>query len=411
MNDLAQRVVEAARSFEAMEESDRAALVADLERLTPEQVRPAMLEAAREAGVVAVPLLEEVARRAPVSVAVLAVGSLGAIRHAEAAAALQRLATGSGSGEVRKAARRELHRLATLRIVPPAAGAPRREARAPMAAVHRSLASPIDGAGNRALWFAFRAGSDIDLLTMLLHEEAGIVDAAATDMARSRFDREAGRVLQDEDFPWIDLPADYCRHLVQEAHARNATSGTSLPVEYLAWRDRIGPPQQAYEQPLVYTVINAAEVRWDPRYLDNSSELLGLELFRAWVIDREEMEEFVRERVMAEESGLLLAGMAQRARDRMVVDRAIQKLFDVRRRALFKRRLEEMAYLLWKRDRTYQARMAMASAMALEPPDRSLLHHPFVRSLVEWSLEVVESLVRGERARPVRPGVQIHLPY
>lgn len=249
------------------------------------------------------------------------------------------------------------------------------------------------------------------MLGLLLSDEKGILDLAESDMSRSRFDSEVSKLLHDKELPWVEMPLDYCRHLVEEAHRLNAATGTPLPREYLAWRDRIGKPEREYPQPLAYTVIDAAMVRWDPRYLDRSADLFDLEMFRLWVLEPEELDEFVRERVVAEQSGLILAGVSLEARKRMVVDKAIQKLFYPRRRSLFKRRLDEMAYILWKLQWIDRARMALAAALALEPPDRSLLDHPFIRRLVEWSLDVVMASIEAERARSIRPGVQLHLPY
>jgi len=70
-----------------------------------------------------------------------------------------------------------------------------------------------------------------------------------------------------------------------------------------------------------------------------------------------------------------------------------------------------MAYLLWKLTRVERAKMALAAALAMEPPDRPLVGHPFLRAMVEWSLEVVTAMVQGEQAKVVKPGVQLHLPY
>lgn len=390
---------------------DPAGLLHDLTQLPDKEARGALQRLAKEKGPGAVTLLLRLASAGTGAPAVASTEALGTIRDTAAASALQVLASSAGSGDVRKAARRALHRLASQGIVPSPAAPSGEEQRRVAWPLRTSLASPIDGDGNRATWLGFDRGGEIAMLGLVLNDEKGIIDLVSADMARSRFDREASRLLHDEELPWIELPADYCRHLVEQAHSRNAASGTPLPLEYLTWRDRIGKPEKGYEQPLVYSVINSAEVRWDPRYLDRSGELFELEMFQMWLLPREELKEFVRERVAAQQTGLVLPGMSAEARDRMVVDRAISKLFDLRRRALYKRRLEEMAYLLWKLQWIDRARMALAAALALEPPDRSLQDHPFVRGMVEWSLGVEAATEEEERARTIRPGVQLHLPY
>ncbi|MHB0871017.1 MAG: hypothetical protein ACYC66_06895 [Chloroflexota bacterium] len=397
-------------AVEAGEGYDRAGLLHDLARLPEREARGVLLRLAKEKRAASVPLLQGLAVVARGSLALAAAEALSTIRDVAAASSLQLLASEAG-GELRKAARRGLHRLASQGVTPSPAAPVAAEERRPGWNLASVLASPIDGAGNRAMWLQFPMGSDTALVGLVLNDRKGIVDFFSAEMSRARFGREANRLTTHESEPWVELPVDYARHLIEEAHAHNAASSIPLPLEYLAWRDRIGRPQKRYEQPLVYSVINSAEVRWDPRYLDHSAELFDLEMFRMWVLDRSELEEFVRERVRAEQSGLVLAGVSPEARERILVDRTIQKLFDLQRRTQYKRRLEEMAYLLWKLDRGDRARMALAAAMAMEPPDRSLQEHPFVRRLVEWSLEVATAMAQGEHAKAVKPGVQLHLPY
>ncbi|MGE5618580.1 MAG: hypothetical protein ACM3US_04900 [Sphingomonadaceae bacterium] len=411
MSELPERVAEMLEAaVEAGEGYDRAGLLHELARLPDAGAREVLTRLAKKKGAEAVPLLQGLATVATGPLALAVVEALSSIRDVAAASCLQVLAAGA-SGDLRKAVRRGLHRLASLGVHPSVAAAAPAEEQVRGWYLARALVSPFDGAGNRAMWLDFPRGSDAALLGLVWNEEKGILDVFTAEMARSRFDREAARLASDEDLPWVEVPVDYARHLIEEAHALNAASGTHLPFEYLVWRDRIGRPLQSYERPLVYSVINPAEVRWDPRYLERSAELLGLEMFRIWLLDQEALGPFVRERVAAEQSGLVLAAVSREAQERSLVDRAIQALFDARVRALFKRRLEETSYLLWKLGREDRARIAVAAALALEPPERSLQNHPFVRGLVEWNLEVAVASAVGKRSREVKPGVRLHLPY
>lgn len=376
------------------------------------EIRTVLEKAAGEHGAVSVPLLEQLAGGVTSSVALAAVYALGTVADTTAASALQRVASATSSTDLRKSARRVLHRLASKGVVPAVPEVVRPEAPSPRAAaVYKALASPIDGAGNRGIWFAFHRGGELDFVSLLLNDERGVGDAFVRDSSVQRFDRDSRQLLEDKEFPWIEMPPDYCRHLVEVAHRRNASSSTPLPVEYLAWHDKISRAEAPYDQPIIYSVMSAAEVRWEPRYLDNSGNLFDLDLFKGWILDKDELGEFVQQKLSAERSGLVLAGVSGEARNRMVGERAIQTLFDARRREVYKGRLEEMSYVLWKLGRLEAARQALAAAMALGSADYSLLRQPFVQALVSWSLDVVTEMARGERTKAVRPGVQLLLPY
>jgi hypothetical protein len=394
------------------DEGNWVAFAARLAGMPEGEAQRALQRLARENGVEAVPFLERISIGGAGALATAAVAALGSIADASAVAALQRIADVTAVPEVRKAARRSLHRLSSMRVA--AAAGQTVTSQAPAARgerLHSALLSPIDGAGNRGVWLEFRRGGELELVTVLFSDEVGIKDTVIPEISVSQFNRQRKKVTEDPRFPWIDAPVDYCRHLIEQAHRKNASSGTPLPVEFVAWSREISRPENRYEQPLVYSVINAAEVRWNPRYLDESGGLFDLELFKGWILDKDELTEFVEERLAAERSGLVLAGVSGEARDRMIEERAIQTLFGAKRRAIYKSRLEEMAYVLWRSGRLEAARSAVAAALAFEPPDRPLTGHPFVRAMVRWSLEVATELVRGDRTRVVRPGVQLHMPY
>jgi hypothetical protein len=409
----AERVEQQVRAAALGEGGDPESAAAALQDVPPGEARRVLNSIASDLGAQAVLLLRALALEPQGGVALHAVEALGSIRDTAAAAALQRVSVDASDNALRKAARRALHRLASRGINPPPTEtkvvvAGRRRGHAP---VYGSYASFIDGAGHRAIWMALESGGGLDLVTALISDTSGILDTRVYETDRASFQREVQRVMHEETFLWAEVPADYCRHLLEEAHARNAAKRASIPLEYLAWRDRIGRPEEQYDQPLAYRAINAAEVRWDPRYLDSSPSLFELRPFQSWLLDEDELAEFIRDRTVASRSGLVLAGANEQARERMIVEGAVQKLFDSTRRALYKRRLEEAAYLLWRLDRGYQARQALAAALAMEPAGRSMSDNPFVRRMVTWSLDVASETAQGERTREVRPGVQLHLPY
>lgn len=368
-------------------------------------------ERADSGGPGAVPELERTALELELAAALEAIEALAGIKDPVSASALLRISERAARPEVRKAARRGLHRLQSAGVAPVQVEVVPERPEPKAWPPYRALSSPIDGSGSRGFWLGFQRSGEIDLLYLLIDEKLGLEDAGSRDMSKSRFDKETARLQANEKFPWVEIPFDYGRHLIEQAARKNASSGESLPLEYMAWRDRIGRPEQDYPQPIVYTVLNAAEVRWDPRFLDSSGGLLGLDIFSGWYLEPNEVSEFVRENVIAEQSGLVLAGPREGDRDRMAEDRAIQKLFAEPRRLAYKARLEETSYILWKLGRVEHAKVALAAALGLDSTGQALMEHPFVRSLVDLSLDIAYVQAQGEHVKSVKPGVKLHLPY
>ena len=69
-----------------------------------------------------------------------------------------------------------------------------------------------------------------------------------------------------------------------------------------------------------------------------------------------------------------------------IYQQAVHELFGGPRRVLYRRRLEEMAYILWKKGQENEARVSMAAAAGMEKESGILAPHPFLMELVKRSL-------------------------
>ena len=108
---------------------------------------------------------------------------------------LERLEAAAPDKDHRRAVRRALYRLdqSGLRPPRPAAAAPARPV-VSRAAEHpvRAWLSGIDGSGSRAAWILFEGGlgGGLRLCSLILNDEAGIMDAAGGPIARKRLEAE-----------------------------------------------------------------------------------------------------------------------------------------------------------------------------------------------------------------------------
>jgi hypothetical protein len=302
---------------------------------------------------------------------------------------------------VRKAARRELHRLESIGIhpstalaaMPSASGAPRE---APLA-VSEAWATDIDPSGARALWLlAERPLGGVWFAALLLSDLEGLLEVNLVDTTRKRFLRElADRRRETSGGTWISMPGDYAWHLVREAVDVTGERGASLPTRYRALRDVIGEADGPPERALVYETVSPVEASFNPELLEQSAQLLREPETRGWYVP---LPESLRARALevarAPASTLLVPGQAPE-------QQALQLLAEAARLGLtppvlraLRRRLEETAYLFVTSDRLLAARRAVAAARALEDTNRPVERHPFLRMLLGAGLA---RLVRSER--------------
>ena len=405
----------ATRALEVYAESDGlTSFLDELGSLPPNSVSLLATDLARRGQERALPLLAAMVQREDLAPA--AAEALGWIKSQEAGRVLAELAANSPSRETRKAAARGLHRLRSTglqveasRSRPSEGPATVPAAQAPAPPGPRAWASSVDGLGSRFVFLSTpRPLGGNALVFLMLNDEEGMKEARVGHThhdgeAQSRVDT----VSRESHLPHVEVPSDYARHLVREAREKAQASGRPLPVDYMVWKELIGEPQESWDRPPVYQELNAAQLLMEPGLLEESGRLLDLREFRNWLLDVDRMRPYAQEMEQAKKPSLVLTSEAQGDREERVLSKALEDLMARGGRARYKRRLEEMSYVLLHTGRERDGKRALAAAVALEresthsriylpgsrPSDLALgdksplRNHPFFRRLIEESLE------------------------
>jgi hypothetical protein len=351
----------------------------------------AVLEAALGAG--ALPALPP-ARAADLDEALRSL----ARRHGAAAVPLlERLAGTASDKEQRRAARRALYRLeqSGLRPARAASASPvrpvvAREAEHPV----RAWLSGIDGSGSRAAWILFEGGlgGGLRLCSLILNDEAGIMDAAGGPIARKRLEAELRGLRESQKLPWVEVDGRRACALVAQALALHERLGTVPPPEFARWRKSFGvaggPPAPG----------EAARSAVDPAVLERSAGLLELPELGGWFVDPARVATEALALLQARESRLVVSDQIKAEREAAILDGVIEAHFPTAARQRWARRLREMADIFGLTGRDEAATLARQSAAALADTDRPAVAIPFVRALAARGLEMAAEVALG-RAR------------
>jgi len=101
----------------------------------------------------------------------------------------------------------------------------------------------------------------------------------------------------------------------------------------------------------------------------------------------------------ASDSPIIVSPALQQERLEEMQKRAMREIFDAEHIRRYRRRLEEMAYLLWHTKRPDEARRALAAAMALQGEKVDVAEQPFLRALFTRSVEMAEALEREDQGQ------------
>ncbi len=259
----------------------------------------------------------------------------------------------------------------------------------------RAWVSAVDGTGSRGCWIVFEGPfGERSLLTGVLNDLTGILDVAGGPIAKKRLDERLRAIREESPLPWVDAPPAWAVALFAEASRLHAAAGTSLPAELTRWQPLLEQGEAAGPPP-IYSRISPEIVAGDPAPLAASAQLLEAPELAGWFLDPPSVQGEAVELLQAQESRLIVTDQVKEERHAALIDRTIETHFGPEARRLWQRRLEEQAFVLDATGRPAEARQAVAAALALADPEHAPRRIPFVRALMERSLEVAGEVALG----------------
>jgi hypothetical protein len=333
---------------------------------------------------------------------------LGALEHPDAADLLAAVAAGPVSKDLRKGARRGLHRLRASGKSAPSVQITPDHQMLRLNVEYRLVeaqASAPDGIGSRWLWiFVERSTGGGYMIGMVLNEIVGIKDAMVSDITRRRFQENVRDITRRSQIEFIELPTDYARSLLAEAEALNHATGFTVPADIQTYHSVVGDFGDPPERALIYDVMPTAEIRLDPTYLQQSAQIADEPEVTSWIFDFHAIRPFAEQTRQMDSSLVVLQETARQERMERIEAEAIRAIITDEVRHGLQRRLEETAYIFWKSGREHAAKLAVAAAIGLEQPivsssiivrvDRgpSQVQHPLIRELLQRSIKVANEL-------------------
>jgi hypothetical protein len=173
---------------------------------------------------------------------------------------------------------------------------------------------------------------------------------------------------------------------MNEAAEINQKKEQIPPGDFLQGRALMGTSRPLPLKPLIYQFLNEEDWRGRSDLLDRSPSLFQLPYFQDWFLEEEEGKKYLGLLKEASESPLVLSPFQKEARFIDIYRQAVSELFDPGRKSLYRRRLEEMAYFLWKTGKESDAQMTLTAALAMESEGGVFSTHPFLLELVKRTL-------------------------
>jgi hypothetical protein len=264
------------------------------------------------------------------------------------------------------------------------------------------FASGIDFLGHRVLWLIIpHPGRGLGVLHGVVSDREGIVDFSQEEMTRKGFRTFFKEVKEKNPFPIIEIEPSYVACLFERAYQLNLEKKEALPQGYLQAKSEIERIQKDYTKPLIYSYLETEDIAGDDRLLKKGGELLKADIFSSWRIEEEEIRLYADEVWEAEESKIVLNPGQKEVRFQGIYQKALTELFSGGRRFLYQRRLEEMAYVLFKLGKEEEAKISLSVAMDLQKPLNPIQPNPFLFQLVVQSIFGLLTEAKEKKAKEV----------
>jgi hypothetical protein len=328
--------------------------------------------------------------------------SLATVPDVITARVLQRMLEISNEKKVQKIIRRSLYRLKSKGITLEETSLKKEASvlRPLQTEPPKGMAGGFDFLGQRFLSLVIpHPGRGGTVMEGVISDTLGLVNFSGEEMTRKGVRIFLQEIKKNTPFPLVEIEASYAGFLFAQAYHFTLEKKRTVPQDYLRLKAEIEHVRKEYERPLIYSYLPPGEAAEEDWRLQRGGDLLKADLFSSWKIEEDLIRPYADEVSEAEESKIVLHRTQKEARFQGIYQKALSDLFSGERKFLYERRLEEMAYLLFKLGREEEAKISLAVALDLEKPLNLIQPNPFLFQLVVQSILALLAEAHEKRAK------------
>jgi hypothetical protein len=292
-----------------------------------------------------------------------------------------------------KRARKALHVLRTRGVAAPKAEKREFRPHGPYApAEELSLASMIDGRGERVVWLVRAADQGLDVFEAQLSDTRGILGFTTANAPRKDWRAHAARVVADERMAVARITERHARQLIEDGYQRTLAAGRVPPEEFARARLGMGhfEPEERHPALDAAPPLPVAEAR------NRLATLHALPELRTWIPPEDALPALDLEIGNIVTSKLIVDPAQRREQLAAAVDKIATAALTPDYRTLLATRLQETALLLAARGKGDEARLAATAAALTLDESVPASDNPFV-------IRLFDKVVKAPEEEPAAP--------
>jgi hypothetical protein len=221
-------------------------------------------------------------------------------------------------------------------------------------------------------------------------DQRGLVKFFVMDPSRRELEEYKAHLLENPEFTVVECDAGFCASLLDEAYRKGAPVDSEEADAFKAVRPLLKEvvPAETPAAPVhaVFSDLSGETVSEDP--LGESATLLNENLLSAWVLEPQRIQPHVERLEEISESRIIVHPMQKKERmDALFREIAGEILSEPAYRASWKGRLEDAAWVFYKKGLEGQARRLARMSRYLEDPEKDAARVSFFVELVRRGME------------------------
>jgi hypothetical protein len=247
----------------------------------------------------------------------------------------------------------------------------------------------IDYLGERLVFLSKSVlGWGVVFFQISLSDQEGIKNFSVFDLNRKEIKDFLNRISEDDVIQLIDISPDYCYYLIDEAYQINLIKGITLPEQFSHWKSEIDDLKGEITEPIIYSYIPKEVIHEKNSITGREKQitLLELDALKDWFLEPRLVRDYIEKYKTVETSPLVLNPYQVEYRKESIFAEAAREIFDDDYRRIYKRRLEEMAYIIFRMNREESAKLTLFAAHDLGPEGIPSEDHGFLKGLVQKSI-------------------------
>ena len=246
----------------------------------------------------------------------------------------------------------------------------------------RAMLGSYDAAGTRGVMVAIpRFPRGFEVAMGIINEQQGILEFFYGTYSKKGLKELENTLLQSDDMIMVETSLAHAATALEKAYGSSEeTSGEGIRA-YAEFRSTLLSKTDLIDTPPIYELISEEEVNADLVTQSTLDKLFAHPLMKLFILNHERLSDLVDEISKLDDSPIYLTEEQKSERRKEIEQKWLTENITLEERQQLKYRLEEMAYVLWKKEEQELARIALAAAKIIGEEKNIVLDYLFTRTL------------------------------